>query len=54
MPNFAWYASFIFLGFSVSLGVLVYMLFYRKRKKSTGGKKSETLEELERKYGKKG
>lgn len=54
MPDFAWFASFIFLGFSVSLGILVYMLFYRKKKKSSGSKKSATLEELERQYGKKG
>jgi len=54
MPDFAWFSSLIFLGFSVSLGVLVYMLFYKKKKKSSSGKKSATLEELERQYGKKG
>ena len=54
MPDFAWFSSLIFLGFSVSLGVLVYMIFYKKKKKSSSRKKSATLEELERQYGKKG
>ena len=54
MPEIAWYASFIFLGLSVSVGVLIYMLFHHKKKKGEGEKKGTTLEDLEREYGKKG
>jgi len=54
MPEIAWYASFIFLGFSVSIGILVYMLFYVKKKKGSEKQGETTLKELEKKYGKKG
>ncbi|MCX7000020.1 MAG: hypothetical protein NT106_06975 [Candidatus Sumerlaeota bacterium] len=54
MPDIAWYASFIFLGLSVSVGILVYLLFYVKKKKGSGEQEETTLKELEKKYGKKG
>jgi len=66
MPAF-WYASFVFLGLSLSIGLLIYMV-YRERSKARKGKHGHTrlgskhvprqskspLEELEDKYGKKG
>ena len=66
MPGF-WYASFVFLGMSLSIGLLIYMV-HRERTKARKGKHGHTrpgskdmpgqskspLEELEDKYGKKG
>ena len=65
MPGIAWFASFIFLGLSISIGLLVYLLLYRKKRKREDSlppeleeydpkKKETTLEELERTYGKRG
>jgi|GEM_PF-530470 len=68
MPVVSWFASFIFLGLSVSVGLLIYFLLYSKKKKdqeeglppelrgdfTERKKEEETLEDLEKTYGKKG
>jgi hypothetical protein len=66
MPVVSWFASFIFLGLSLSIGLLIYYLLYKKRKEkepdlppelkisSPGENEPSSLEELEKKYGKKG
>lgn len=66
MPVISWFSSFIFLGLSISIGLLIYFLFYSKKKdkepdlplelKNETDKKADsgTIEELEKKYGKKG
>ncbi|MBN1902308.1 hypothetical protein JW926_13365 [Candidatus Sumerlaeota bacterium] len=67
MPVISWFSSFIFLGLSVSLGLLIYFLFYAPKKKdkepdlppelerqSPESNDASTLENLEKKYGKKG
>ena len=66
MPGFAWIASFVFLGLSVSIGLLIYFLLYGKKKKTEEDLPPElkelnkaqdeetTLNDLERIYGKKG
>ncbi len=66
MPGFAWIASFVFLGLSVSIGILIYFVLYAKKKKTEEDLPPElkerniaqnegtTLEDLERTYGKKG
>ncbi len=70
MPPFAWFASYIFLGLSICVGILLYMVMYskrkRRRKKSADlppdvndlinppSDKGSALDELERRYGKKG
>jgi hypothetical protein len=66
MPSF-WYASFVFLGLSISIGLLIYMIQKDRKRSGRDGyghkdrssrdvdKKSKSLlEELEEKYGKKG
>ena len=67
MPRVAWFASFIFLGLSVSIGLLVYLLLYRRKDQEEEKEippelqeledekqEKESLKDLERKYGKKG
>jgi len=67
MPTLSWFASFIFLGLTVSIGLLVYLLASRKKDKDEKEalppelqkmikKKDEktTVEDLERVYKKKG
>ncbi len=67
MPVFSWFASFIFLGLSVSVGLLVYLIVSKKKKSSDEEelppeirnivKKPDgttTVEDLERQYKKKG
>jgi len=67
LPSIAWYASFIFLGLSVSIGLLVYLILYGKKKKKgeqdlppeiadamKDSEKDKSMKELERKYGKRG
>lgn len=66
MPSF-WYASFVFLGLSLSIGLLIYMVnkdrnkarkgkhgYHRPGTKNAPGQSKSPLEELEEKYGKKG
>jgi len=57
MPLFAWIASFVFLGLSISVGLLIYFLFSSKNKGKKDHPRDEggtTLKDLERFYGKKG
>jgi hypothetical protein len=66
MPFISWFASFIFLGLSISIGLLIYFILYGKKKeneldlppelKKPSSKEDDasTLEELEKKYDKKG
>jgi hypothetical protein len=67
MPVITWFASFIFLGLSLSIGLLVYLLMSKKKKddeeeelppelQNIVKKKDEksTVEDLERQYKKKG
>ena len=68
MPAISWFASFIFLGLSVSIGLLIYLLVSRKKKGeedeqllppelrniSKDTHQDDTVEDLEHRYKKKG
>jgi hypothetical protein len=66
MPSF-WYASFVFLGLSLSIGLLIYILHKERNKTRKGkhghgrpgskdapGQSKSLLKDLEDQYGKKG
>jgi len=67
MPTLSWFASFIFLGLSLSIGLLFWLLVSKKKKNDEEEKlppeirkivekknAKTTLEDLERQYKKKG
>jgi len=67
MPFMSWFASFIFLGLSISVGLLIYLLLYKKKDRDHEEElppelqnirkekdKGTSVEDLERVYKKKG
>lgn len=68
MPYIAWVSGFIFLGLSVSIGLLFYLILYGRKDKNTSrrnasdelrdyleeNKDEESQEDLEKEFKKKG
>ncbi len=45
-----WYASYVFLGLSLAIGIAIYLIYKEVKKKEERRKRESPLVELERKY----